>query len=170
MVYREQVAMVENTVRTLGVNEERQIKVTFPLARSEIQTQEGTVHLEAATTDEGTGDTVPGNNSYLLPVQLTLRMPDLIVRNIQLSPSGMLYFSVVNIGNAPCEATASLLYLNGALVHRYNTPLLRPGAEKRHQYGGEKIIPGTQIVIVADYNADVQEASEENNRVQFTAK
>lgn len=170
MIFRERILMMENMVRSVGSGEEKEIKTTLPLSRTKIQTEEGTINLKVSIADAGTEDANPGNDSYLLPVLLMLRMPDLSIKNIQVSPLGVLSFSVANSGNAPCEATTTLLYLNGALTRRYNTPSLHSGAEKRHQYGGTKVLPGTQVTIVADFNADIQEASEENNRFQFTTR
>lgn len=170
MIFRERALMIENMVRSLGPGEEKEMKITLALSRTKIQTEEGTIHLQATISDTGIEDSTPSNNFYLLPVLLTLRMPDLSVKNIQVSPLGVLSFSVANIGNAACGATTTLLYLNGALTRRYNTPSLSPSAEKRHQYGGTKVLPGTQVTIVSDFNADIQEVSEENNRFQFTTR
>jgi hypothetical protein len=170
MVYQEAIATIEKKGGSLEANEEREVKLQISLLKTMIPATEGTIEIHVASGTSDIYDPREQNNAYLLPVALTLRMPDLMVRNAQVNQYGSLTFSIVNNGNAPCDATTTLLYVNGALAKRYNTPELRPGAEKRHQYGGTKIIPGTQIAIVADFNADVTESSEENNRFTFTVK
>jgi subtilase family serine protease len=59
------------------------------------------------------------------------------------------------------------LYINGALTQRYETGVLQPGSTQRFEYRAPEIATGTKISIVADFNADVQEFSEENNRLNY---
>jgi subtilase family serine protease len=133
-----------------------------------ISSSNGTFLIQITPDDTKTKDPDETNNSYTLPVQLVLRMPDLVIKDVGINAKGVLVFSVSNAGNAPADPSVTALFINGALIERYKTPQIRPKEKQTFRYDEDVIAPGTQVSIVADYNADVAESSEENNRTNFT--
>ncbi len=109
-------------------------------------------------------DSDPSNNAYKLAITLNLRMPDLLPIKPSVDKQGVLTIAINNKGNARAAATVTALYINGALVERFKTPEIAPRGTSRHRYDAVKLTQEDKIVIVADFNADVQEESEENNR------
>ena len=110
-------------------------------------------------------DSEPANNVYKVAVPLVLRMPDLLPIKPAIDRQGILTFAINNKGNARAAASITALYINGALVERYNTPEMAPRGSSQFKYKSTKLTADDKVVIVADFNADVPEASEENNRL-----
>lgn len=169
MIFQKAVSILEKSPGKLQADEERDLQFSIPIP-SDASSTEGVVVVRWLPAEDSTSDPAPGNNAYTLPVALVARQADLVPLYVQVNTRGELVFTIKNKGNTSAAATTTALYLNAALVKRFNTPELAAGGERRHQYGGTKILPGTQITIVADFNADVAESSEENNRFQFVSK
>jgi hypothetical protein len=110
-------------------------------------------------------DSEPSNNVYKVAVPLVLRMPDLLPVKPTIDRQGVLSFAINNRGNVKAGTSITALYINGALVERYNTPEIRPQGSSQYRYKAMKLSAEDNIVIVADFNADVEESSEENNRL-----
>lgn len=168
-VFGNSVGKVDKRVDRVATDETQEIKLAIPLAKS-ISGGEGTIHLEWLGSDMQMFDPEKGNDTRDLSVQLTRRMPDLIPKDIKLDKKGILTFSIVNKGNAPSEASTAALFLNGALIQRYPIPALQPHANFRIKEASVGIENAMLVTVVSDYNADVAEASEENNRVNFQSK
>lgn len=163
-VFNASIATNEKKVGRLEAGEQMEIKIPVPLAKS-ISSTEGMVLMKWTVSDTEVVDPSEENNSYVLPVLLIPKMPDLIAKNAKLDRRGFLTFIVMNKGNAPSDGSVTALYVNAALTERFNTPALQPSAVRPFRYTGTKITPGAQVAIVADFNADVVESSEENNRI-----
>ncbi|HEY4491882.1 MAG TPA: CARDB domain-containing protein, partial [Acidobacteriota bacterium] len=110
------------------------------------------------------------NSSIKIPVSLVAKMPDLAPKDVSVDKRGILSFSIANKGNSLCRDSVTAVYINGALVQRFNTRQLRAGDLQRFQHSATRVASGAQISIVADFNADTQEASEENNRLNYIVK
>ena len=65
---------------------------------------------------------------------------------------------------ARSTSSITALYVNGALVERFNTQEIGPRGTQAFRFNTLKLSEQDNIVVVADFNADVEEASEENNR------
>lgn len=169
MVYRKTVTTLQKSAEKMASGEARDLQFLIPIP-ADLPSSEGLVVVRWLPADTSVEDPAPGNNTYSLAVNFVARQPDLIALNAKVDGRGELRFWVKNRGNAGAAASTTVLYLNGALAKRFNTPALSPGTQQMHQYGGTKIPSGTQITLVVDYNADVTESSEENNRLQFLAK
>ncbi|HSP06394.1 MAG TPA: CARDB domain-containing protein [Acidobacteriota bacterium] len=169
MLFQKTVSSAERRPGRLAAGEERDVQFSIPIP-ADVPTTEGIVMIHWTLDDDAVQDASNGHNTYSIAVSLVARQPDLVLQDVRVNSRGELSFTVKNVGNAPAGETTTALYVNAALVKRYKTPALRPGAERQHQYGGTKIVPGTQITIVADFNADIAESSEANNRYQFVSK
>lgn len=130
-----------------------------------IPTTSGAFELKLVLDEDRVKDPVDYNNVFSVPVQLTIRMPDLIVEDLRVSERGNLAIFIRNAGKAPCDPSETALYLNGAVVQRYKTPAMRPNESQRFVYNASKLAEGTQVAVVADFNADIAESSEENNKM-----
>lgn len=161
-VFGEVIAREAKRVDRLESAEELETRVGIPSAPI-IPSTNGvlSVRWEIPEVD----DPEPSNNVYRLPVPLVLRMPDLLPLNAKIDRQGTLTFAIQNKGNARAPSTVTALYINGALVERYNTPEIAPRGSSQYTYKAMKLTSDDKIVVVADFNADVQEASEENNRL-----
>lgn len=168
-VFGNSVGKADKRVERVAADDTLEMKLAIPLAKS-ISGGEGTIHLEWIGSDLQMFDPEKGNDARDLSVQLTRRMPDLIPKDLKLDKKGVLTFSIVNKGNAPSEASTAALFLNGALIQRYPIPALQPNANFRIKEASVGIENAMLVTVVSDYNADVAEASEENNRVNFQAK
>jgi hypothetical protein len=168
-VFDSSVGKVEKRVDRVAAEDTMDLKLAIPLAKS-ISGGEGTIHLEWIGSDMQMFDPEKANHVRDLSVQLTRRMPDLIPKDIKLDKKGVLTFLIHNKGNAPSEISIVALFLNGALIQRYQIPALQPNANFRIKETSVEIESGNLVTVVADYNADVAEGSEENNKVNFQAK
>ena len=168
-VFGNSVGKVDKRVERVAADDTLEMKLAIPLAKS-ISGGEGTIHLEWIGSDMQMFDPEKANDTRDLSVQLTRRMPDLIPKDLKLDKKGVLTFSIVNKGNAPSEASTAALFLNGALIQRYPIPAMQPNANFRIKEASVGIENAMLVTVVSDYNADVAEASEENNRVNFQAK
>jgi hypothetical protein len=168
-VYNNSVGKGQKRIDRLASGETTEEKFQIPLGKS-IAGGEGTVHLEWIASDEQLYDPEKTNQTRDLSVQLTRRMPDLIPKDIKVDKKGILVFLIVNKGNASSEASTAALFLNGALTQRYAVPALQPNANFRIKDDKVTIDSGMLITAVADYNADVAEMSEENNRLNSEVK
>jgi len=164
LVYNSSVGKTEKRIDRIAAGDEADFKLIIPLAKSIIGT-DGTVHLEWAGSDQQMFDPDKANDSRDMMIQLTRRMPDLTVKDIRKDKKGVLTFFIVNKGNAPSEASTAALFLDGALFDRYPIPVLQPGADFRIKEAKADMSSATLVTVVADYNADVAEMSEENNKV-----
>src|SRR5207253_726809 len=61
------------------------------------------------------------DNVMLVPVQVTLRMPDLVIGDAKINEKGFLVFFVYNKGTMMAGPSQTALYINGALTQRYAT-------------------------------------------------
>jgi hypothetical protein len=132
-----------------------------------IPTTSGVFELKLMLDEDRVKDPVDYNNVFTLPVQLAIRMPDLIVEDVRVNEKGNLALFIRNTGKAPCDASETALYINGAVVQRFKTPALKPDGSQRFVYGATRPAEGTQVAVVADFNADIAESSEENNKRTF---
>lgn len=169
MLYQKAVTSAVRSPGKFAAGEERDQQFSLAIP-SNVPTGEGVVIVRWMNGDPEIQDSSLSDNSFSLPVNLLPRQPDLVGAIVGVNAHGELVFSVRNRGNAPAAASTTVLYVNGAQAKRYDTPAIPAGAEKVHRYGGTKIPTGTPIAIVLDFNAEVTESSEENNRIQFTAK
>jgi subtilase family serine protease len=165
VVYDNVVDSTDRRLPRLASGEETELKIPFNFASS-YRATEGRIEILFASPDPDVLDPVPENNKVSIPVQLIPRLPDLIPQNIKIDKRGVLTFEVLNKGNVRSSASVTALYINGALVQRFNTPELPPGSPQRVQYA-TKIPVDSYITVVCDFNADVEEASEENNRLNY---
>jgi len=165
-VFGNKVAASERKIGRLAAGEELENTVPLSLTKT-ISTTIGDCHVKWNFAGQDFSDPKIDDNSYLLTVPLTPKMPDLLPQGLLIDKRGNLAFSIVNKGNFRSGASVTAVYINGALIQRFNTPELQPGATKKYQYPGTKFSPDTQISIVSDFNADVEEASEVNNKVNF---
>jgi subtilase family serine protease len=109
----------------------------------------------------------PSNQIFKINVPLNLKMPDLVPLKPVIDKNGVLTFQVSNQGNARAGASVTALYINGALVQRYNTPEIAPHGTQNYKYKEDKLDADTKVRIIVDFNAEVEEASEENNRISL---
>ncbi|MGH9857374.1 MAG: CARDB domain-containing protein, partial [Acidobacteriota bacterium] len=161
-IYGDIIARSEKRVERLDSSGEVETRVQIPNAPV-IPSTNGLLYLR--WNSEEVQDSEPSNNVYKLPVPLVLRMPDLIPVKPTIDRQGVLNFRVQNKGKVRAAASVTALYINGALVERYNTPAIGPRGSSQYRYKAMKLSPEDKIVIVTDFNADVQESSEENNRL-----
>jgi hypothetical protein len=170
MLYGSAVGKNEKRLQRVGVGEDLDLKWPFPLPEN-IPATEGVLQVDWIHGNPDVQDPDTPNSSVKLPVGLVIRMPDLAPKDVALDKRGVLSFSIVNKGNAICRDTITAMYINGALIQRFNTRQLRGGENQRLQYTAPaKIASGSQISVVADFNADVEEISEENNRLNYIVK
>jgi CARDB len=160
-VFGDVIAHVDKRVERMDASADLETRLPIPNAPV-VPATNGVLVLRWASNDVEDADL--SNNVYRMPVELTLRMPDLLPGKMTIDKQGVLSFSISNKGNARAAASVTALYINGALVERYNTPEIAPHGVQQYRYNGSKLTPDSTVVIVADFNADVQEASEENNR------
>ena len=162
-VFGNRIARSEKRVERLDSSGELETRIQIPNAPF-VPATSGLLNLRWESAE--VQDSEPANNVYKLPVPLVLRMPDLLPVKPAIDRQGMLSFTIHNKGNVRASASVTALYINGALVERYNTPVIPPrGASSPFRYKAMKLTPEDKIVIVADFNADVEESSEENNRL-----
>jgi len=160
-VFGQPLAQSEKKIERMDAGTELETKVQIPNAPI-IPATNGSIVLRWSGSD--VEEPEAGNNLYKFDVPLTLRMPDLLPVKASIDKQGMLTFSVNNKGNARAEDSVTALYINGALVERYNTPDMAPRGLQQYRYNVKKLTSEDKVVIVVDFNADVQESSEENNR------
>lgn len=167
MVFSESVAKADKKIGKLTSGEEFELTVPMMLPRT-IASSQGTIVVKWSAPEDEILDPAPENNEFVVPVGLALRLPDLQPKDIALDKTGVLSFTIVNKGNSFAERSVAALYINGALIQRYKVPELRAGEEKKFQYKPDAALPnGAKITVVADFNADVDESSEENNRLTY---
>jgi CARDB protein len=167
--FQKQIAYMERRLGRLDPSDEKQIKMVLRLPGENIPVEQALLEVRFEMNDTTVDESDLTNNVFTKPILISIRMPDLTPRSVNINSRGVLSFSIANIGSAVARPTITALYRNGSLVRRYNTPELPAGKERQHLYGGTKVEPGDQIAIVADYNADLEESSEENNRLNYTA-
>ncbi len=167
--FQKQVASAEKKIGRLQPAEEKQVKMILHLPNQGIALEQVLLEVRCDLNDATVEEIDMTNNVFSKPVLLSIRMPDLASRYVKVDGRGNLSFAIMNYGVAVAKPTVTALYINGSLVRRYNTPELRGGKERRHLYGGRKIEKGAQIAVVVDFNADLEESSEENNRWNYTA-
>ncbi|HSE39848.1 MAG TPA: CARDB domain-containing protein, partial [Acidobacteriota bacterium] len=166
--YQQPVASAEKKLGGLEPGDEKETKVVLRLPSEGIAVEQVLFEARCEIRDAVVEESDATNNVFSKPMLLSVRMPDLIVKDMRIDNRGNLAFWVVNRGTARCLPSVTALYVNGALVRRYNTPELAATKSRRHIYGATKIPAGTQVSVVADFNADRSESSEENNRLNFT--
>lgn len=167
--FQKQVAYAERKLGRMDPSDEKQIKMVLRLPLENIPVEQALLEVRCDMNDSTVEESDSTNNVFTKPILISIRMPDLIPRSVKINSRGVLSFSIANIGTAVATPTITALYRNGSLVRRYNTPELGTGKERQHLYGGTKVEAGDQIAIVADFNADLEESSEENNRLNYTA-
>ena len=168
VVFGNTIAKTEKRIGRLVEGEETELKLPVPTAPM-IPSTQGTIRLDWLPADPSFSDIQPENNTYELSAALILKMPDLFPKNITIDKRGALSFSVINGGKARAETSTTALYVNGALIQRYDTPELRPNGSQQYRYTA-KVVPDAKITVVTDFNADVEESSEENNRLNYQPK
>jgi hypothetical protein len=161
-IFGDIIARSEKRVERLDSSAEVETRVQIPNAPV-IPSPNGLLYLRWDSAE--VQDSEPSNNVYKMPVPLLLRMPDLIPVKATIDKQGVLNFRVQNRGNVKASPSVTALYVNGALVERYDTPAIGPRQTSEYQYKAMKLTAEDKIVIVTDFNADVQESSEENNRL-----
>jgi hypothetical protein len=167
--FQKQVAYVERKLGRLDPSDEKQIKIVLRLPLENIPVEQTLLEVRFEMNDTTVEESDSTNNVFTKPILVSIRMPDLIPRSVKINARGNVAFSIANVGTAVAKPTITALYLNGSLVRRYNTPELGAGKERLHIYGGTKVEAGDQVAIVADFNADLEESSEENNRLNYNA-
>lgn len=167
--FQKQVAYAERKLGRLDPSDEKQIKMVLRLPLENIPVEQALLEVRFEMNDTTVEESDSTNNVFTKPILISIRMPDLTPRSVNVNSRGVLSFSIANVGSAVARPTITALYRNGSLVRRYNTPELGAGKERQHLYGGTKVEAGDQIAIVADFNADLEESSEENNRLNYTA-
>jgi hypothetical protein len=160
-VFGKIIGSSDKRIDRMNAGEDEETRVEIPKTVI-IPSTNGTLYLRWFSSE--VEDLEVSNNVYKLPVQLPLRMPDLVPVKPTIDRNGVLSFSVQNQGNARAEASVTALYINGALVERYNTAELAPRGKRQFRYKATEVSTEDKVVIVADFNADVEEESEENNR------
>ncbi len=160
-VYGQTLAQSERRIERMDAGAEFEARVQIPNPQI-IPATNGSLILRWSGSDIEDSDVA--NNLYKLDVPLTLRMPDLLAIKPNIDKQGVLTFSVNNKGNARAADSVTALYINGALVERYNTPDMAPRGLQQYRYNAKKLSSQDKVVIIVDFNADVQESSEENNR------
>lgn len=166
LLFNTAVVTQEKRIGRIESGKDLEVDVALGLNKS-IPTPNGVIQLKLMLDEDRVRDPVEYNNVFTLPVQLTIRMPDLVVEDIRVNEKGNLALFIRNAGKAPSDPSETALYINGAVVQRYKTPAMRPDESQRFVYGSTKLVEGTQVAVVADFNADVAEASEENNKRSF---
>jgi hypothetical protein len=169
LVYDQNISAAERRIQRMAAGEEAEFKIGLSIAKS-FRGTEGIMDVKWTTPDADVQDPAPANNEARLPVQVVSRLPDLVPQAINIDRRGLLTFGIANKGNIRSGASVTALYINGALVQRFATPELPPTGTQRFQYTAAKIPADTMISIVCDFNADVEEASEENNRLNYKSK
>lgn len=132
-----------------------------------IPTNSGVFELKLMLDEDKVKDPVDYNNVLTLPVLLAVRMPDLVVEDVRVNERGNLALFVRNTGKAAADPSETALYIDGAVVQRFKTPPLKPEEFQRFMYNASRLAEGTQVVVVADFNADITESSEENNKKTY---
>ncbi len=160
-VYRQPLAQSEKKIERMDSGEELETRIQIPTAPI-IPATNGSLILRWSSPEVEDPDAE--NSVYKMDVLLNLRMPDLLPLKPNIDKQGVLTFSVNNKGNARAEDSVTALYINGALVERYNTPDMAPRGLQQFRFNGKKLTSQDKVVIIVDFNADVQESSEENNR------
>jgi len=168
-VFEKKVAANERKIGRLAAGEDLEIVVPLPLTKT-ISSTIGNCLVKWNFAGPDFADSNPDDNSYLLTVPLTPKMPDLLPEGLLIDRRGIFSFTISNKGNYRSGSSVTALYINGALIQRFDTPELQPGGSKKYQYAATKILPDTQISVVTDFNADVEESSEENNKVIFKSE
>ena len=165
--FQKQVAYAEKKLGRLDPSDEKQIKMVLRLPKENIPVEQTLLEVIFEMNDSTVEESDITNNVFTKPILISIRMPDLIPRSVNVNSRGNLSFVIANVGTAVAKATITALYVNGSLVRRYNTSELGAGNVRQHHYGGTKVDAGDQIAIVADFNADLEESSEENNRLNY---
>jgi hypothetical protein len=160
-VFGQGLAQSEKRIERMDAGAELETRVQIPNAPV-IPATNGSIILRWSGDD--VEEIEARNNQYKFDVPLTLRMPDLQPLKAAIDKQGVLTFSVSNKGNVRAEDSVTALYVNGALVERYNTPEMGPRGTRQYRYNAKKLTSEDKVVIVVDFNADIQESSEENNR------
>jgi subtilase family serine protease len=168
MQFQQPIASTSKKIARFEPGDEKEIKIILRLPLAGIAVEQVLFEAVCEIQDSAVVESDASNNVFSKPVLLSIRMPDLILRDMRVDSRGNLAFWVVNRGTAPSSPSITALYVNGALVRRFNTPEMAGGKSRRHVYGGTKVPAGTQVAVVADFNADMTESSEENNRLNFT--
>ena len=166
--FRQSVVSMNKKLGRLEPGEEKEVKAVLSLPIDGISVEQVLFEARCDIQDSSVEEDDLSNNVFSKPLLLSIRMPDLIVKDMRVDGRGNLAFWVVNRGTARSLPTVTALYVNGALVRRFNTPEMAVSKSRRHVYGGTKVPVGTQVAVVADFNADLSESSEENNRLNFT--
>jgi len=165
-VFGEVIGQSEKRIDRLGAGEEVQARIPMPNAPV-VPATNGDLIFRWNTTEVEDAD--PTNQIYKMDVQLSIRMPDLVPVKAVIDKQGVLTFQVSNQGNARAQASVTALYINGALVQRYNTGEIAPRGSQPYKYNATKLDADTKVGIVVDFNAEVEESSEENNRADLPA-
>jgi hypothetical protein len=165
--FQKQIAYAERKLGRLEHSDGKQIKIVLRLPSEGIPVEQALLEMRLEMIDRTVEESDFTNNIFTKPILISIRMPDLAPKSVKVDSRGNLSFSIMNFGRAVAKPTVTALYVNGSMVRRYNTPELHGGKERRHLYGGTKVEAGDQIAIVADFNADLEESSEENNRLNY---
>jgi hypothetical protein len=160
-VFGQPLAQLNKRIERMEAGTEVETRVQIPTAPV-IPATNGSIILRWTGTD--VEESEARNNVYKFDVPLALRMPDLQPLKAAIDKQGVLTFSVGNKGNARAEDSVTALYINGALVERYNTPDMAPRGLQQYRYNAKKLTSEDKVVVIVDFNAEVQESSEENNR------
>jgi hypothetical protein len=163
-VFGEVLGQSERKIDRLGPGEEFQARIPMPNAPVVPATNGDLIFRWTSTETE---DVDNSNQVFKLDIPLTLKMPDLIPIKLAIDKQGVLTFQIMNQGNARADDSVTALYINGALIQRYNTPELGPRATEAYKYNTTKLDADTKVVILCDFNAEVEESSEENNRAEL---
>ena len=162
-VFGKAIARAEKRVERLDPGSESEARVQIPSAPI-IASTNGSLSVNWRADVEDSDLT---NNVYKIPLALTLRMPDLLPVKFNVDRDGTLSFMINNKGNAKAAASVTAVYVNGALVERFNTQEIGPRGSQHFRYKEMKLTTEDKIAIVADFNADIEESSEENNRISL---
>jgi hypothetical protein len=165
-VLGEVIGESQRRVDRMNPGEEFEARIPTPNAPV-IPATNGDLVFKWTTNDVDDAD--QSNQVFKINIPLNLRMPDLVPLKPNIDRNGVLTFQVFNQGDSRAVASVTALYINGALVKRYNTPELAPHGYQNYKYNADKLDPDTKVVIITDFNADVEEASEENNRISLPA-
>lgn len=167
LIFNNPVLEQEKRIGRLDAAKEQEVDILFALNKT-IASSDGVFEINLLVDPEKITDAVDYNNKISVPVQLTPRLPDLVIQEIKVNEKGNLAFFVQNKGNAPSSVSDTVLTINGALIQHYKTSNLSPNEIQRFVYSGGTLLPGSQVSVIADYNADNAEVSETNNKSNFT--
>jgi CARDB protein len=164
VVQGETIGEAERKVDRLIAGEETQVRIPLPNAPV-VSATNGDLVFKWTTSE--VQDIDQTNQIFKINVPLNLKMPDLVPVKPAIDKNGVLTFQVTNQGSARAGSSVTALYINGALVQRYNTPEIAARGSQNYKYNADPLDPDTKVVVITDFNAEVEESSEENNRASL---